>query len=99
MKKKMDLEANFLGPNGEWRRLHNEGLHSLYCSLNIVRVIKSRRLRSAGHVARMEEDRIAFKILKGKPKPIGKRLLGRPSCRWEDNIRMELKEIGISRRN
>ena len=53
--------------NGEWRRLHNEELHSLYRSPNIVRVIKARRLRWAGHVARMEEGRSAFKILTGKP--------------------------------
>ena len=62
--------------NEEWRRLHNEELHSLYRSPNIVRVIKSRRLRWAGHVARMEKDRSAFKILTGKSK--GKRPLGRP---------------------
>ena len=60
-------------------------------------MIKSRRLRWAGHVARMEEGRSAFKILTGKP--TGKRPLGRPRCRWEDNIRMDLKEIGISARN
>ena len=53
--------------NGEWRRLHNEELHSLYCSPNIVRVIKSRRLRWAGHVARREESRSSFKILTGTP--------------------------------
>ena len=64
----------------------------MYRSPNIVRVIKSRRLRWAGHVARMEEGRSAFKILKGKP--TGKRPLGRPMCRWEDNIRMGLEEIG-----
>ena len=63
-----------LDENGEWRRLHNEELHRLYHSLNIVRVIKSRRLRWAGHVARREEGRSAFKILTGKP--IGKRPLG-----------------------
>ena len=62
--------------NGEWRRLHNEELHNVYFSPNIIRVIKSRRLRWAGHVARMEESRIAFKILTGKP--TGKRPLGRP---------------------
>ena len=62
--------------NGEWRRLHNQELHSLYRSPNIVRVIKSRRLRWAGHVGRMEESRNALKILTGKP--IGKRPLGRP---------------------
>ena len=65
--------------NGEWRRLHNEELHSLYRSPNIVRVIKSRRLSWAGHVARMEEGRSAFKILTGKP--TGKRPLGRPRRR------------------
>ena len=74
--------------NGEWRRLHNEEIYSLYRSANIVRVIKSRRLRWAGHVARMEEDRSAFKILTAKP--TGKRPLGRPRRRWEDNIRMNL---------
>ena len=62
-------------------------------SPNIVRVIKSRRLRWAGHVARMEEGRSAFKILTGKH--TGKRPLGRSRRRWEDNIRMDLKEIGI----
>ena len=69
--------------------------HSLYRSANIVRVIKSRRLRWAGHVARMEEGRSAFKILTGKP--TGKRPLGRPRRRWEDNIRMDLEEMGINR--
>ena len=83
--------------NGEWRRLHNEELHSLYRSPNIVRLIKSRRLRWAGHVARMEESRSALKILTGKP--TGKRPLGRPRCRWEDNIRMDLEEIGFNARN
>ena len=63
----------------------------MYCSPNIVRVIKFRRLRWAGHVARMEEGRSAFKILTGKP--TGKRPLGRPRYRWEDNIRMDLEEI------
>ena len=66
----------------------------MYRSHNIVRVIKSRRLRWAGHVARMEEGRSAFKILTGKP--TGKRPLGRPRRRWEDNIRMDLEEIGIN---
>ena len=83
--------------NGEWRKLHNEELHSLYRSPNIVRVIKSRRLRWAGHVARMEEGKSAFKILKGKP--TGKRPLGRPRRRWEDNIRMDLEEIGFNSGN
>ena len=71
---------------GGWRRVHNEELHSLYRSPNIVRVIKSRRLRWAEYVARMEEGRSALKILTGKP--TGKRPLGRPMCRWKDNIRM-----------
>ena len=66
--------------NGEWRRLHNDKLHSLYRSPNIVRVIKSRRLRWAGHVARMEEGKSAFKILRGKP--TGKRPLGRPRRKY-----------------
>ena len=67
--------------NGERRRLHNEELHSLYRSPNIVRAIKSRRSRWTGHVARMEEGRRAFKILTGKT--TGKRPLGRPRRRWE----------------
>ena len=71
--------------------------HSLYRSPNIVRVIKSRRLRWAGHVARMEEGRSALKILTGKP--TGKRPLGRPRRRWEDNIRMDLEKIGINTSN
>ena len=66
-------------------------------SSNIVRVIKSRKLRWAGHVARMEEGRSAFKILTGKP--TGKRPLGRPRHRWEDNIRMDFEEIGINAGN
>ena len=78
------------------RRLHNEEFHSLYCSSNI-RVIKSRRLRWAGNVAIMEEARSAFKVLTGKP--TGKGPLGRTRRRWEDNIRMDLEEIGISAGN
>ena len=83
--------------NGEWRRLHNEELHSLYCSPNILRVIKSRRLRWAGHVARMEEGKSAFKILTGRA--TGKKPLGRPRYKWEENIRMYIIEIGINARN
>ena len=83
--------------NGEWRRLHNEEIHSLYHSSNIIRVIKSTRLRWAGHVARMEDGRSAFKILTGKT--TRRRFLGRPRHTWEDNIRMDLKEILINRRN
>ena len=68
----------------------------MYRLPNIIRVIKSRRLRWAGHVGRIEEGRTAFKILAGKP--TGKKPLGRPRCRWEDNIRMVSKEIGINTR-
>ena len=68
------------GITGEWRKLHNEELNDLYSSLNIVRVTKSRRMRWAGHVARMEEGRGVCKVLVGKPE--GKRLLGRPRRRW-----------------
>ena len=81
----------------EWRSLRNEELHSLYRSNNIVRVIKCSRLRRAGHVARMEEGRSAYKILTGKT--TGKRPLGRPRLRWEDNIRMDLKKNSISTSN
>ena len=80
--------------NGEWRRLRNEELHSLCHSPNIVSLIKSRRLRWAGHVARMEEDRSAFKMLTGKL--IGNRPIGRPRRRREYNIIMGLKEIGTN---
>ena len=77
-------------------KLHNEERHNLYCSPNIVRMIKSRRLRWAGHIARIEEGRIDFKIVTGKHKPTGKRPLGRPRHRWEDNLRRDLEEIGIN---
>ena len=73
--------------------LHNEELHSLYRSPNIVRMIKSKRLSWAGHVARIEEGRNAFKILTRKPR--GKRPLGRPRRTWENNITVDLEEIGI----
>ena len=75
---------------GEWRRLHNEELNDLYSSPNIVRVITSRRMRWAGHVARMGEETGVYKVLVGKPE--GKRPLGRPRRRWVDNIR---KDVGI----
>ena len=77
---------------GKWRRLHNEELNDLYCSPNIVRVIKSRRVRLAGHVARMREEKGVYRVLVGKPE--GKRPLGRPRRRWVDNIRMDLQEVG-----
>ena len=77
---------------GEWRRLHNEELNDLYSSPNIARLIKSRRMRWAGHVARMGEERGAYRVLVGKPE--GKRPLGRPRHRWVDNIRMDLQEVG-----
>ena len=74
----------------EWRKLHNDELNDLHCSPNIVRVIKSRRMRWAGKVARMGERRGVYRVLVGKPE--GKRPLGRPRCRWED--KMELQEVG-----
>jgi hypothetical protein len=77
---------------GEWRRLHSEELNDLYCSLNIVLVIKSRRMRLAGHVARMGEERGVYRVLVGKPE--GKRPLERPRRRWVDNIKMDLQEVG-----
>jgi hypothetical protein len=80
--------------DGSWRKLHNDELHSLYSSLNIVRVIKSRRMRWAGHVASMGEGRGVYRFLVGRSK--GKRPLGRARCRWEDNIKMDLREIGIN---
>jgi hypothetical protein len=76
---------------GGWRKLHNEELHGLYSSPSAVRVIKARRMRWAGHVARMGEVKGAYNILVGRPE--GRRPLGRPRRRWEDNIKMDLKEI------
>ena len=73
---------------GEWRKLHNEELSDLYPLPNIVRVVKSRRMRWAGHVARMGQGRGVYRVLVGKPE--GKRPLGRPRRRWEDNIKMDL---------
>jgi hypothetical protein len=78
---------------GEWRKLHNEELHNLYSSPDIIRQVKSRRMRWAGHVARMGEERKVYKVLVGKPE--GKRSLGRLKRRWEDEIRMDLREIGL----
>ena len=77
---------------GEWRKLHNEELNDLSCSPNIVRLIKSRRMRWAGHVACMGERRDVYRVLVGKPE--GKRPLGRPRRRWGDNIKMDLQKVG-----
>jgi hypothetical protein len=79
--------------DGSWRQLHNDELHSLYSSPNIVRVIKSRRMRWAGHVACMEEGRGVYRVLVGRPE--GKRPLGRRRRRWQDNIKLDLRENGI----
>ena len=76
----------------EWRKLHN----ALYSSRNIIRCLKSRRLRWAGHVARMEQFRNAYRVLVGKPE--SKRPLGRPRRRWKDNIKMDMREVGCDPR-
>jgi hypothetical protein len=78
---------------GEWRKLHNEGLHNLYSSPDIITQVKSRGMRWAGHVARMGEERKVYKVLVGKPE--GKRPPGRPRRRWEDGIRMDLGGYGL----
>jgi len=77
---------------GEWRKLCNEELNILYSSPNIVREIKSRGMRWAWHVARMGVGRGVYRVLVGKPE--GKRPLGRPRLRWEDNIKVDLQEVG-----
>jgi hypothetical protein len=76
---------------GGWRKLHKEELHSLYSSSSKIRIIKSRRMKWAGHVTRMEE-RNGYRLLVGKLE--GKRPLGRPRCKWVDNIKMNLRDIG-----
>ena len=82
---------------GERRKLHNEELNDLYSLPNTVRVVKSRRMGWAGHVARMGEDRGVQRMLVGKSER--KRPLGRPRCRWEDNIKIFLQEVGVGRGN
>ncbi|KAJ4451952.1 hypothetical protein ANN_03436 [Periplaneta americana] len=82
---------------GEWRKLHNTELHALYSSPDIIRNIKSRRLRWVGHVARMDESRNAYRMLVGRPE--GKRPLAGPRRRWEDNIKMDLREVGYDDRD
>jgi hypothetical protein len=77
---------------GDWRKVHNEELHNLCYSTNIIRMIKSRRMRWAGHVARMVANRNAYRILVGKPER--KRPLGRLKRRWLDNIKIDVREIG-----
>jgi hypothetical protein len=77
---------------GEWRKLHNEELCDLYSSPNIFQVIKSRRMRWAGHVACMGERIGVYKVMVGKPE--GKKPLGRPRHRWQDNIKMDFPEVG-----
>jgi hypothetical protein len=79
---------------GGWRKLHNKELHNLYSSPSVIRIIKSRRMRWAGHVARMGEKRNVCRLLVGKPE--GKRPLGRPRRRWMDDIKMDLFEIGLN---
>jgi hypothetical protein len=78
---------------GEWRKLHNEELHNLYSSPDIIWQIKSRRMRWSGNVEHMGEERKLYKVLVGKPK--GKKPLERPRRRWEDGIRMDLRETGF----
>jgi hypothetical protein len=79
---------------GGWRKLHNEELHNLYSPPSIIKMIRSMRMRWAGHVARMGEKRNAYRILVGMGKPEGKWHLGRPRRRWMDNIKMNIRNIG-----
>jgi hypothetical protein len=77
---------------GEWRKLYNDVVNDNYFSPNVMRVIKSRRMRCTVHVARMGERRSVYRVLEGKPE--GKRLLGRPRRKWEDNNKMDFQEVG-----
>jgi hypothetical protein len=77
---------------GEWRKLHNEELRDLYSSRSIIKIMKSRRMRWAGHVARMREKRNAYRLFVGKPE--GQRPLGSRRCWWVDNIKRGLGEVG-----
>jgi hypothetical protein len=86
--------AKGVGLTGGWRKLYNEELHNLYTSPSIIRIIKSRKMRWAGHVARMGEKRNVYRLLVGKPE--GKRPLGRPRRGWINNIKMDVLEIGLS---
>jgi hypothetical protein len=92
------VQRRIFGPKrdertGEWRKLHNEELHNLYSTPDIIRKVKSRRMRWARHVARMGEERKVYKVLVGKPE--GERRLRSPRRRWEDGIRMDLGETGL----
>jgi hypothetical protein len=82
------------GVTGGWRKLHNRELHNLYSSPSIIRIMMWRRMRWAGHVARMGEKRNIYRLLVGKPE--GKKQLGRPRRRWIDNIKMDILVIGFS---
>jgi hypothetical protein len=97
----VNRELRIFGPKREedrsWRKLHNDEIHSLYFSSNIVRVIRSSRMRWVGHVACKEEGRGVYRVLVGRPEV--KRPLEKPRCRWEDNIKMDLREIGIDGTN
>jgi hypothetical protein len=77
---------------GEWRKLHHEELNDMYSSPNVIRMIKGRSIKWAGHVARMGERRGVYRVLVGKPE--SKRPLGRPKRRWDDNIKMDLQDVG-----
>jgi hypothetical protein len=80
---------------GEWRKLHNVELNNRYSLPNIMRLVKSRRMRWAGHVAHMGEERVVHRVLVGKPE--GKRPMGRPRRRWENNIKMEVGDSLVTR--